>query len=312
MTQVLKRQLPYFAQGAAFDEPKSVDEAFKEADLLFDLKLRPMSYQTTSIFQSWKELDKSYQAVVRTDTNDCLGVVGKKYEIVNNDAVAELLADAGWDAWAAGSIDNGSKNFAVLSGGAYSDFEIGGDQYFAHIVARWNHDGSGTVKIGPQIWRLTCVNGQKRIEAQKWITVRHTRSAETNMILARELVPQLGETIERFVAQGRALQDHRMTRTEAFQILTNVFPRPKQTGSVAGYNRAKSRWDNDFEEIVKHFDHPSLDPYQGTSYPLVQAINEFEQWNTKTKNLSRSQILRLDADRFPRTEKVLTLVGATA
>jgi hypothetical protein len=197
----------------------------------------------------------------------------------------------------------------VLSGGAYSDFQINGDQYFAHIIARWNHDGSGTVKIGPQIWRLTCTNGQKRIEAQKFVTVRHTISARQHMHLAREMIPQMGEAIESFVAQGRALQDKHLWRKEAQEIQDNVFPKPKQTASVAGYHRAVSRWEKDRSDIKQFLAHPSLEQWDDSAYALVQAVNEFEQWSTKTKNLSRSQILRLDADRFPKTEKALQLVG---
>lgn len=310
MTQILNRALPYFAMGSAFDEPMSVEGAFSKANLRFELNLRPMSYQTNSLFQSWRQLDNRYQAVVRTDDNACLGVVGKKYEIVQNQQVEELLEHAGWKAWAAGAFDGGSKCYAVLSGGAYSDFQINGDQYFAHIIARWNHDGSGTVKIGPQIWRLTCTNGQKRIEAQKFVTVRHTRSADQNMILAREMIPQMGEAIESFVAQGRQLQSKHLFQSDAQDILNKVFPKPKQTASVAGYNRAVSRWQADRGKLLTYLGHPSLERWDDSAYALVQAVNEFEQWATKTKNLSRSQILRLDADRFPKTEKVLQLVGA--
>lgn len=310
MTTVLKRTLPYFAQGHAFDEPIDVEGAFSKAGLRFELKQRPMSYQTMSIFESWKPAGDKYQAIVRTDNNAMLGVVGTKYHIVQNQQVEELLYHAGWKAWAAGTMDEGQKCFAVLSGGAYSDFQINGDQYFAHVIARWNHDGSGTVKIGPQIWRQTCTNGQKRIEAQKFVTVRHTVSADANMIMARELIPQMGEAIESFVAQGRALQGKTLWKSEAQLILDQVFPKPKQTASVAGYHRAVARWEKDRGDINQFLAHPSLEQWDDSAYALVQAVNEFEQWSTKTKNLSRSQILRLDADRFPRTERVLSLVTA--
>lgn len=305
------RVLPYFAAGYEFDEPVPVGDAFLLAGLEFDLEQRDLFIKAdspTSIFNpTYLPVEKKHQAVVRTDTEDTLGVVGGRYEIVQNDQVADLLVRAGWDCWAAGSLDNGRRGFAVLHGGPYSRFNVGGDPYYAHIIARWNHDGSGTVKVGPQIWRQWCTNGSKRIEAQKWVTIRHTASAGHQMILARELMPQLEETIGAFKAQVQMQQE---TRVDLNAVLDKVWPKPEVKDGEAADTRALNKWMKDRVAVRQYASHSSFQPFNGTAYQAIQAFNEFEQWNTRTKNLARSQILRLDHDRFPLTSQVQELVIA--
>ena len=308
------RKLPYFAQGYEFGEPYPVGDAFLMAGLEFELEQRPIYIQDhTDVVAHWArptkyiELSEQHRAVVRTDTQQTLGVVGGRYEIVQNEQIADLLVRAGWDCWAAGSIDDGRKGFAVLHGGPYSEFTVNGDPFFAHIVARWNHDGSGTVRVGPQIWRQWCTNAAKRIEAQKWVTVRHTISAERNMIAARELMPQLETAIGAFKTE---VQTQMATRIDFNTVLDKVFPRPKDKETIASTTRSLNNWSKTIGQVRANASHSTLQPFFGTAYQAIQAINEHEQWNARTKNLARSQILRLDADRFPLTEKALALVAA--
>ena len=306
----LSREVPYFAKSQAFDEPMSVEGAFSRGGLRFELTKEDVYHKANDnggYIQTWKPIKDQY-AIVRTDTDEPIGVVGKKYEIVQNSQVEELLESAGWKAYAAGTLDGGRKAFAVLHGGAYSQFQVNGDPFFAYIIARWNHDGSGTVKVGPQIWRQWCTNGQKRIEAQKWVTIRHTRSASQHMLMASQMIPQMGEVIERFANQARAQMDKKLDRYELQTVLNNLFPKPEQKGSVDGQRRALDNWAKS-RQRYNHF-LQEMEDYANTGYAVVQAANEYEQWTTRTKDLARSQILRIDADRFPLTERAMELVAA--
>lgn len=313
----VSRRIPYFARGQHFEEPVSIEEAFARAQLRWEVEKREVQYPVNDrrlewpyeTYEKWLKVPDQH-AVVRSDNQHCLGVVGNRYEIVQNTEVEELLEGAGWRAIAAGSFDGGAKAFCVLHGGPYSEFQVDGDPFWSYMIARWNHDGSGTVKVFPQIWRQVCTNGMMgvAVTTKDKITIRHTASAGSNMILARELIPHLGAVIEAFASKMMVLKKKSLDEDEISKILANVFPAPQQTGTVAGYQRAVTKHQDALAKVRANlFAEGEL-----TAYSLIQALNEYEQWGTSHRGnqQARSQILRVEADRFPKTEEALALVTA--
>jgi phage/plasmid-like protein (TIGR03299 family) len=102
-------------------------------------------------------------ANVRSDTNQCLAVVGKDYRPIQNQELAEF-ADAiasyrSVKCESAGMIKGGAKVWFLLSGASFDvGGNTGGDEVKPYILAINGHDGGQTLKIVPTTRRIVCNN----------------------------------------------------------------------------------------------------------------------------------------------------------
>lgn len=305
-----RRFLPYFAQGHKFEEPLSVEAAFSRANMRWAVEPTDV-YTLNPRCGEFDEIE-GQRAIRRTDTMRALGVVGSKYETIDNVEVEAMLDGAGYKVEALGEFDGGRKCFAILDVGPYSSFNVNGDPWNAYLACRWNHDGGGGLRYGVQLWRTTCINGAQVIAGFKWTTIRHTSGAPLRMQTAAELIPQLGDAMETFVAKTINLQRRRFTsKSEVGRFLEMVWPKPKEKGSVQGHKAAVTRWENTQATARQILRSETSDGWDLTAYGAVNAVNELEQWYASSRrDISRSQLVRLDAERFPATERALALVGA--
>jgi len=104
---------------------------------------------------------KDHAMMVRVDTDSPLGVVGSRYEPVQNsslwDALREALYDVDHTIVNAGHLDGGKKVF-IQAKVEDESFAIGGDK-FNGLVTFWaSHDGSISIKLADTLERIWCSN----------------------------------------------------------------------------------------------------------------------------------------------------------
>ncbi|MBA7572523.1 hypothetical protein ES708_14306 [subsurface metagenome] len=128
---------------------------------------------------------ESHFATVREDTGDVLGIVGNRYEIIQN---AEALGIADFmdgDFKHARAVDNGAIVSVALDIG---NFRIGDDELNKRLFLRTSHNGSCAVEVRMQVLRVVCTNGLVAWRNKSVVKIRHTKSYQQKLAEARRVL----------------------------------------------------------------------------------------------------------------------------
>ena len=153
---------------------KTVKEAIQKAGLDYEISLHPVITDTV--------LPTNYMATVREDKQKVLGIVGKKYNVLQNrDAFnffEEFVSNDLVSLETAGQLYDGKKIF-VLAKINDEDMEITpGDRVEKYILLSNSNDGTSSVRVGFVPIRVVCCNMLQFVhshEASKLIKVNHKR-----------------------------------------------------------------------------------------------------------------------------------------
>ena len=164
-------------------------EAFEIADALFTVEKRPLFYnkedETTILYPE----ESGSFAVVRTDTQQLLGVVSKQYELVQNDSLlrmAEFIREE-VDMDCVIVLSHGSKVcFTATLRGASADI-VPGDTVKRRIVGYLGHDGKTGCGAKFTNIRVVCQNtltaALNESGAQSSITHKGTANANFDRLI---------------------------------------------------------------------------------------------------------------------------------
>ena len=127
---------------------------------------------------------ESHVSVNRTDTDKSIGVVGSKYEPIQNsriwEAMHQSLDGVNHTIQGAGSTNGGAKVFIQTKVDS-DDFKVNGDDFDNYITFFSSHDGSSSFELFDTSTRIICTNTvqaarRKGGKAFK-LKVRHTSNA---------------------------------------------------------------------------------------------------------------------------------------
>jgi phage/plasmid-like protein (TIGR03299 family) len=154
-------------------------------------------YKTSAIFAGGVTSD-AYNAVIRSDTEEILGVVTPNYKCVQNREVFQLADAFGNDVTveSAGSIQGGRKVYLLLHG---DSFDAGReDEVHRYMALFWGHDGKVSLTCLPTSVRVVCKNtldmviGQAEGTRNK-ISIKHAGDIDEKMESAREAIARFKE-----------------------------------------------------------------------------------------------------------------------
>lgn len=159
----------------------------------------------------FRELPGAY-ATYRADNSQPLGLVGSKYEVVQNVDAFKFFDDAigygkaRWDK--AGILNGGCKIY--LSAKLPVETIVGQDKIDNYLVFSNSHDGTSSVNILFTPIRVICTNmlNSALKSADSYIRIRHTQSAKEKL--------QRGSEILRIACQ------HANTAQEFYNSLTKI------------------------------------------------------------------------------------------
>lgn len=227
-------------------------------------------------------------AVVRTNpltgNRDYLGVVGSRYNPIQNEANAEFLQllvdEFGANLETAGSLAGGRDVFITMK--LPHTMEVTGVDGFVdkteyYLAALNNHTGHSSFRVILSPVRIVCRNTQQMaIGAAKtsW-KIRHTENATSRVVEARAALGIAWESVGVIDAEFQRLAEIPVTFTEAKMFaeklveLDDVDP----DGSAATQRRNASG------QIVNLFQNsPTIKPIAGTRYALYNAVSEYVDW----------------------------------
>lgn len=165
------RQTAWHELGTVIGDEMSFDEAMTLGGLDYPLELRPMITKLPILNTIGEEIDSldlevpDHRAVVRTDRNSILGVVGGRYELVTNAetmGMVDVLVNEGLAVIeTAGALRGGADAWMMIrfAGAEIEDAgENGGDTIKYFGLVRTNHNGKASVQIATTPVRVVCAN----------------------------------------------------------------------------------------------------------------------------------------------------------
>ena len=283
---------PLTAQvGTLVPENASPSEAFAIAGLDWTADKRPAFFAGAE----GPVRSPEHCSIVRSDTNELLGIQGAGYTPVQNSALVQVLQslDGSIDLETVLSLRQGRRVFASASIRT-EDEVVPGDRIRRYLHLFNSHDGSSAFGVFFSDVRLACANQlnfltgkeQRRAVAKgQGLRARHTSSVERFAAELPQLIDLERRTFARSLDEMRALAQLRCTPEVARRVLEATFAdklavplRDRKTGDT------RPRTIGDLPEVDVIRGHYSgrtgmgiaeNDAIRGTAYGLFNAITQF-------------------------------------
>lgn len=180
-------ETPWHGLGVSLNEAPSISEAINAAGLNWHVGLRDL-FTTDGV-------RVSHRATVRDTDGSILGVVGPRYQPLQNaDALDwfQPFVDSGEASLhTAGSLDGGKKVWVLAQLNRDPSVIVPGDEVRKFILLSNSHDGTTAVRPGFTPIRVVCANTLAAAHcstASKLIRVRHTSKIASNLEKVREIM----------------------------------------------------------------------------------------------------------------------------
>ena len=275
----------WHGQGIVTEGTLPAREAFETANALFTVEKRELTYPRHGEYvQSLPEPSGAY-GLVRTDTQDLLGIVSKQYEIVQNESLlrmAEFIREEVDMDTVVVLSDGGKVAFTATLRGATQDI-VRGDTVKRRIVGFLGHDGkTGCGAMFTNI-RVVCTNTLAAALSTRdaKVSIRHKTGANDNFDQLIKSIDTARETFNNEVELFRTFAETPIEQGDFRELLERVYaseiPEGKQIDDLRKYPKLRRAY-------VGGLGQREFAPY--TMWSAVNAITEVE---TSTQTGTRAQ-----------------------
>lgn len=267
----------------------NLEEAIVQAGLDYEVQKLPVFFNPR-IGKTPKMTKVPDRFVVyRTDNHTPMGVVGKKYEILQNreafNFLDSLIAGGAMFETAGTYGLNGAKSFISIS---TQKLKVLDDDIQPYIVLTNSFDGTGTVKVSFSPIRVFCSNTlaliSKKVKSLHLnsLSVRHTKSMAIAMEQGKEILFQNTQYLETLKSISELLAVTPFSE-EAFKKMCEVFYPidNNQTKKAVTMNTEM------LEELFRAYKQDDLGNFSGSAYRAFQAISDFESHKTSQRSTDR-------------------------
>lgn len=252
----------------------------------------------------------NHKLVVRDDTNDTLGVVGKNYELITHAEMGEIIEaviGVGAKFETAGSIKNGAQVWALV----YLDepFTVAGDDSptYPFLALQNCHDGTGACKLVYTDVRIVCWNTYQMVALQgdktgNQFTFRHTGSVHERIEEAKLALAGLRDESVKWQAMAEDLYAMPVTDMVFDEFLGIFLPEP----STANHSeRTRNNWKKDSDTFRKLYTEAiTTEAHRGTALGVVDAVVE---WHDHLRRFQNRDTYLTRTMLKPNTEKALAV-----
>lgn len=287
-----KRETPWHGIGTAVDGLATAEEAIQKARLEWEVNLHPLRVMPTEENAFEANFD-SHRAVVRQDTNTILGVVGSKYEpLQNKDAFGffDPLVERSEAIYeTAGSIYNGRRVWLLAK--LPDTFSVGND---ADVIEKYvlltnSHDGSKPVvaKITPV--RVVCNNTLsfalgKKGSGNDEVAIRHTSNIHSNLAEAHKVLDITNNTYGKLKEKFDAMLNVQLNEEGIFEYVKTVLGH-KDTEAEELHTRTLNTM-TDIERLLNEGSGHEL--FRGNEGNLWQVYNSITEYVDHEKNFRQN------------------------
>lgn len=296
------REKPWHGMGTRVDEAPSSKEAIELAGLNWDVIPCP-------VFDDRHVQIQGYWANTRNTDNSVLGIVGSRYQIVQNVEAfdfTDALIGEGLKYETAGSLRGGRQIWLL---GKMPETEILGDKIEPYVCFTNTHDGSGAVRVCMTPIRVVCnntLNVALSTAQRKWSTV-HKGSVQAKLADARKTLGLMDIYLKRLAETADMLACSPFFEEDVMVALGNMLPLPKDATK-----RQRETNESIKDDIITCMFAPDLLAFQDTKWGFIQAVADYVDHSDpirKTKNWQENRFASIVSG-HPLLDKAMMEVGA--
>lgn len=249
--------------------------AIKLAKLDFEVVKQPI------FVQSPLRKVKDQFATIRTDTKDVLGIVGKNYNILQNQEAFNFI-----DSIVEGGaqIETGGvyrKTAATFITARTEPITILGDQIDPYMLFMNSFDGSGTVRGMFTPIRVFCSNclviAVKK--SMNSFSIRHSNSLVAKLDQAKQILLQNTKYLEELNRRSELLAATPFSKEDFEKMGKELFPIADGVSLCIG-----QRQEVKLETLMNAYNQPDLQNFNGTAYKALQAVSDYESHQPKFRD----------------------------
>ena len=276
--------VPWHQLGRRLDKPATASEAMEAANLNYNVVKKPLKAIIHG--RHYADVPGSF-ATVRTDTSIVLGVVGSRYEPVQNrDAFNffDPLVDRDEAIYhTAGVLGKGEKIWLLAKLPDYIRVGKKGDPIEKFVLIYNSHDGSSVVRTKLTPIRVVCNNTLSAAlsGAEQEVRIRHTESAIDKLQEAHKLLGLTNQLYSQLDYIFNRMALRKITNKQLLDYVKTLVPDNPDAEN-------KTRTENIRNQILYlHDDIPEAAIHRGTLFGAVNAISEYTDHDSNQKDPSK-------------------------
>ena len=203
-------KMPWHGIGVALESPPTAAEAIKAAGLNWKVQKQPIF----TPHRGHKKLEEvpGFNAVVRRDNRRVLGVVGKTWQPLQNQAAFaffdKFIEAEVADYHTAGSLKEGQQVWVLAKLRGDPMTVVKGDEVEKFLLLSNSHDGKAAIRVTFSPIRVVCMNTLTMAEsddASPFLRIYHKGNLKQTLQRVQEVVDVTNRTFEATLEQYRWL-----------------------------------------------------------------------------------------------------------
>ena len=266
-------------QGIVTEGTLPARDAFKTANALFGVEKRELQYPVFKDPNIVGVEPAGVYGVVRTDTQDLLGIVSKAYEVVQNDSLlrmAEFIREEA-DMDSVVVLKNGARiAFTATLRGATKEV-VPGDKVFRRLVGYLGHDGkTGCGAIFTNV-RVVCANTlAAALSSDNKTSIIHKTGANTSFNKLITSIDTARQTFGQEIQSMKELAQTQCSIDDFRYFLEKVYEKDlKDSKSIDDLKKT--------QQIIRSYNWGFGTDIPGVSGTLWGALNAVTEFETSTK-----------------------------
>jgi len=266
-------------QGIVTEGTLPAREAFKTANALFGVEKRELQYPVFRDPNIVGVEPAGVYGVVRTDTQDLLGIVSKAYEVVQNDSLlrmAEFIREEA-DMDSVVVLKNGARiAFTATLRGATKEV-VPGDKVFRRLVGYLGHDGkTGCGAIFTNV-RVVCANTlAAALSSDNKTSIIHKTGANSSFDKLITSIDTARQTFGQEIQSMKELAQTQCSIDDFRYFLEKVYEKDlKDSKSIDDLKKT--------QQIIRSYNWGFGTDIPGVNGTLWGALNAVTEFETSTK-----------------------------
>ena len=271
--------LPWHGLGQPMPVGASIDEWRSKAGMDWRIQRSEVRFNTSRTEEVLVKMPEQH-VLFRSDNHEALGLVSKKYQVVQPSEVIEFFRDiakaGGLELSAAGTIYGGKRFWATAKIGEASPTNIS-DKIGGYLLISTSADGSLATEVRRTTVRTVCSNTLAMAMADAHASVRVTHKSVFDPAAVKEFMGLNEAAWAAFKHQVVRLANKPVLIEAAESITADILGGGDKVHATAGYNKILDLFQGEAKGS-------ELDGVQGTAWGYINAVTEYADWFSRARS----------------------------
>ena len=278
-------ETPWHGLGQRLNQPATSQEAIVAAGLDYDVELRPL--QTAC-----GEPVEMRKAVVRTDSNQVLGVVGKSYQPIQNyqcfGFLDSVVAEGQITYHTAGALGSGERIWLLAK--LRDTIRVRGtdDVTEQYLLLSNSHDGSSSLRVFFTPIRVVCANTlgtAERFGRGQGVAICHRGDLAAKVAEAQRILGLATGFYDDLEAKINFLADQPLSKTQLETYFNSLYPDPPSARPTRAKN-VREKLEHLFEEGLGQ----DLPRIRHSAWAAFNAVTEYVDHHRASRGKTQQDI----------------------